>query len=74
MVQTSADWNSTLSQRAFSFRFAVTVLSPGALTHALLYNKMNTIVHSTSLAWRRHFFEQQNFSFLNFILNARDLK
>lgn len=53
MVQTNADWNSPLSQSAFSFSFAVTVLSPGAPTRVLLCNKMNA---GTSLAWREHLF------------------
>lgn len=61
MVQTSVDWNSALSQSAFSFRFAVTLLSPGTLTHVLLYNKMNTNINSTSLAERRHFFHNRAF-------------
>lgn len=63
MVQTNADWSSTLSKNAFSFRFAVTVLSPGTLTHVLLYSTTNAIVHSTSLAWRRHFLHSRTFHF-----------
>lgn len=72
MVQTSVDWNSTLSQSTSPFRFAVAVLSPGTPTHVLIYSKINASIHSTSLAQRRHFFHSRSFPSL--FLNAKDLK
>lgn len=72
MVQTNVDWNSILSQSAFSFRFAVTVLSPG--TPTMFSFTVKLMQAFTAQVWLGEdiSFTAELFPLLFF--NARDLK